>query len=62
MWTSDDGFTIQEMLAVILLAMVVLLGLAQPYFEARAFNKFSTVKATYWDALASQLRVVASDK
>ena len=30
----------------------------QPYFEARAFNKFTTgPKATYWDAVWSDLRV-----
>ena len=30
-----------------------------PYFEARTFNKFTTgPKATYWDALWINLRVI----
>lgn len=29
-----------------------------PYFEMRAFNKFSRTKATYVDALFAQLRVM----
>jgi hypothetical protein len=47
----------------IVLALLVvgpsLLLLMQPYLEARAFNKFTSgPKATYWDALWSELRVM----
>ena len=28
------------------------------YFEMRAFNKFSKVKATVWDAVFTELRVI----
>ena len=34
----------------------------QPYFEARTFNKFSKTKATYFDALVSELRVMPDSK
>lgn len=36
----------------------VAVAVFQPYFEARAFNKFSKTKATYWDALVTELRVI----
>lgn len=45
---------------VVLCAIIVaiLSPVLQPYFEARAFNKFTTgPKATYWDAVWSDLRV-----
>ncbi len=42
-------------LAVIMLAVILALT---PLFEARAFNKFTDgPRATYWDALWTQLRV-----
>ena len=40
---------------VAILSVIVLL---QPYFEARSFNKFSKTKATYWDAMITSLRVI----
>lgn len=47
-------------LGIIIGFVVVMLVFAvvQPYFEARTFNKFSSTKATYLDALVSQLRVL----
>jgi hypothetical protein len=33
-----------------------------PYFEMRTFNKFSEQKATYIDALFSELRVIGGVK
>lgn len=48
-----------EILIVIAVTLIVsgviLIG---PYYEAKTFNKFSKTKATYWDALVSDLRVV----
>lgn len=42
------------MMLLTLFALIVL----QPYFEAMAFNKFTTgPKATYWDAVWTELRV-----
>jgi hypothetical protein len=39
-------------------ATVILALILQPHFEARTFNKFSKTKATYFDALVSELRVM----
>ena len=43
---------------VIVVGLFLVMALLQPYFEARTFNKFSESKATYWDALVSELRVL----
>lgn len=49
-------------LAGILVALIILGLLAamfiSPYFEMQAFNKFSKTKATYWDALWTELRII----
>ena len=45
---------------VVIIVLVIVGALSQPYFEARAFNKFrgeGQVKATYFDAVFSSLRV-----
>jgi len=39
---------------------ILLIAFIQPHFEKRAFNKFSKQKATYWDALFSELRIEAN--
>lgn len=39
-------------------ALLILYFLAQPYFEMRTFNKFSNQKATYFDAVFSNLRII----
>ena len=44
-------------LGVILLVIIITIAILQPYFESRAFNKFSRTKATYWDAVWSDLRI-----
>lgn len=54
----DRFETIMITLFVVGLLAVLFLGLLQPYFEMRAFNKFSQTKATYWDALMSDLRII----
>ena len=48
---------------IIIACMVLMLSIAiaQPYFEARSFNKFSKVKATYFDALISDLRITPTE-
>ena len=52
-------YVIMSWIALMALATVVLLVM-QPYFEARAFNKFTEgPKATYWDAVWTSLRVTA---
>jgi len=46
----------------VVLPLVAVTLLSQPYFEARAYNKFrddTQVKATYWDALWSDLRITS---
>jgi prepilin-type N-terminal cleavage/methylation domain-containing protein len=54
------GFTLVELLTVIFI--IALLGgiFLQPLFEMRTFNKFNPGnKATYIDAMCSELRIVA---
>jgi len=46
----------------LLLLIIATLGLLQPYFEARTFNKFSETQASYFDALVSELRVLPDEK
>jgi prepilin-type N-terminal cleavage/methylation domain-containing protein len=59
------GFTLIELFIVIAIFGIIasLIGsiLIKPYFEMRTFNKFneSGEKATYFDALFSELRVEA---
>lgn len=58
---DDDGDRVFFLIIVAIAAMGVLMGteiLTQPYFEARAFNKFSATKATYWDAVFADLRIL----
>lgn len=53
---AKDDYLVTRLCVVAV--VVALLGfLIQPYFEMRAFNKFSETKATYWDAMFSQLRI-----
>jgi hypothetical protein len=54
--SGDDAvaYTLLTIFGVILLVWVFVL----PYFEARTFNKFSKTKATYFDAVVSDLRVI----
>lgn len=49
-----------EVIIVVLIIFTIAMSVAAPYFEAEAFKKFSTKKATYWDALVVNLRVEAS--
>ena len=56
-WAKMIVFLILLVCAVAAIFAAVFL---QPYFEAQAFNKFTTgPKATYWDAMWSSLRVQA---
>jgi len=43
-----------------LIVGILLIIFIQPYFEMRAFNRFSEQKATYWDALFVELRIEAN--
>lgn len=49
-------------LIFLLVLGVLVIGLIQPYFEMKAFNKFSGTKVTYWDALVSDLRIITDKK
>ena len=53
-------FTIIEVIVALFIIGILLLIPLQPYFEMRAFNKFSEKKATYWDAMFSELRIEAN--
>ena len=54
------GFTAVEVLIVIAIISLIIGMFIQPYFEMRTFNKFSKEKATYMDALCSELRIEAN--
>lgn len=43
---------------VLILATIIFVAIA-PYFEAKAFNRVSEKKVTYWDAVFLDLRVEA---
>jgi len=51
-------------MGTLIVGLVLLFGglfvlFTQPYWEARAFNKFTTgPKASYWDAVWTELRVM----
>lgn len=50
--------TMSEVSIMIAIVVIVIVILFQPYAEMKAFNKFSMTKATYWDALWSDLRII----
>lgn len=53
---------IAVLIGVVAVLVIISIGLIQPYFEAKAFNKFrevDEVQATYFDALVSDLRVTS---
>ena len=47
---------------IVLVSVVLLTAVVQPYFEARTFNKFSATKATWLDAFVSELRVMPQEQ
>jgi len=56
---SQDKLTVwMAIFVVVFLLGVIVYAVSQPYFEMRAFNKFSETKATYWDAVMSDLRII----
>ena len=42
--------------------LILTIAIAQPYFEAKSFNKLTGGSATYWDAVFSELRVDGSSQ
>lgn len=59
---TDEGKFVSWIAGILIVGfgLAIAVGVAQPYFEARAFNKFTDgPKATYWDALWTELRVMA---
>jgi len=56
---GQRGLTVIELPICIAIGLVLVGHLFSPYFEAKAFNRFSSRKATYWDALVADLRIVA---
>ena len=53
----------KQEICIVGIVLLILVGVVasmtlSPYFEMRAFNKFSETKASYWDALFSDLRII----
>jgi len=59
MRTAEDNMTV---LFVIAIVFALSIGAAQPYFEAKSFNKLTGGNATWWDALWTELRVDGSSQ
>lgn len=58
--TMNEDHEENVMVGVFIIVVVILLCLIQPACEAHAFNKYTTgPKASYWDALFTDLRVNA---
>ncbi len=56
-----SGFTLIEVVTIIaIIGILITVGAVKPYFEMKAFNKFSDQKATFWDAVFSELRIDAT--
>jgi hypothetical protein len=54
---SDNA--IEAFVGITIIGILLAVTLLVPYFEMRAFNKFSEQKATYFDAVFSELRIEA---
>jgi Tfp pilus assembly major pilin PilA len=54
---TKSAFTIIELLTVIFTIAAVCAGLAQPYYESKAYNALTGANTTYWDAVWLELRV-----
>jgi len=51
-----------DLVIIIMIAVGLFFAIAQPHFEAKAYNKLTGGNATYWDALFTELRIVGSEK
>ena len=60
-WSIEDTLALGGVVVIVLIVVGTLfVAVAQPYFEAKAFNKFTSgPKATYWDAMWTELRVIS---
>ena len=58
--TKEETAVVLGMAAIIIIGVTC--GLAQPYFEAKSFNKLTGGNATYWDAMWTELRVDGSSQ
>jgi hypothetical protein len=58
---SDDMKMLAALVGIVTVSVLaIVIMVMQPYWEARAFNKFTEgPKATYWDAVWTSLRVTA---
>lgn len=56
---KEDRIIMWIGVAVIVVALC--LAIAQPYFEARTFNRMTGGDAGYWDAAFSELRVIGGE-
>ena len=54
----DKSLRNYMILAGVVVVITIIGVLAAPWFEMNTFNKFSDQKATYIDALCTQLRVI----
>lgn len=60
-WRIEDTLSLAGVIVIGLIVFGTLFAaVAQPYFEAKTFNKFTSgPKATYWDAMWTELRVMS---
>lgn len=54
--------TLINTIIILGISAIIALFAAQPYFEAKSFNKLTGGNATYWDALWSNLRIDGSSQ
>ena len=47
-----------ELLVILVAVLGIGFVVVQPYYEAKAFNKFSSTKATYWYGVFAYLKVI----
>jgi len=52
---------IEGVIVAAIIIIIIVITFVQPYFEMQSFNKFTKgPKATYWDAVFSELRIEAN--
>ena len=56
---NKKGYVVIEFLIVLFILASIAASLIQPYIEMKTFNKHSETKATYLEAMFSNLRITS---